>query len=267
MSVKLERLSSPLGEAVMVTVPLDYQKGVYNTYGEVYCPDPFTLRVLKYGMGTYYNGVLSTPSRRDEEGFKIFSEIAGRLEPAFGISIPHKLEDYVVALDKGLALPLYRDHPNFFVRPEAKGFPKFPDLFKKYHEKSFSKKEIGQIENKGFLLEKIIREHQRYEEAKKSLDNVDECKKISARLEDYFECFTELCEQARWYKGIIVEYEEKGLQDVFEFFNYVLRGGNPPGLPKTAQTKKSGRKPTGTDPIETNFINPWDVDPPKIKDE
>lgn len=271
---KIERLNLPIGEADIITVPHNIPNYGMGTYGEVYCTDPFTLRIHRiceraFAVGDVsYKGVLSTPLQKNEEGFKRFSDIAEKLESTFGKSILHKLEDYVATLDRGLGVPLYADHPNFFVRPKAKiGFPKFPDLFKKYNEKSFKRTELRRIEEKGFLLGKVIEEHQMYEETRKSIDNVDKCRIIRHKLDDYFHCFKELCQEGRWYEGLIVEYEEQNLQNVFDFFNYVLRGGNIPNLPNinpASKTQKPEEKPIETKPTEEKFIDPWKIKIPKL---
>lgn len=275
---EIERLILSIGEADVIKARHAIPSYGMGTFIEVYCKDPFTLRVHRtcegaFGVGAVpYKGVLSSPLQESEKGYERFSKIAERLEAAFGKSIPHELEDYVDVLDRGLAVPLYTNHPNFFMKPgERKNFPKFPDLFKKRQKKSFKRNELKKIEEKGFLMKKIIEEHHKYEEAKKLIGNVNKSKKIRRRLNDYFDCFQEICGDGRWYQGLVLEYEEQNLENVFDFFGYVLEGGDIPNLPNTNpinKTQEPKEEPVEIESTETNFVDPWKIKIPKLdKDE
>ena len=86
---KIEELNLPIGKIDLIILSHVIESYGNGTYGEVYCEEPYKLRVhrnceVAFGMGVLpYKGVLSTILQDDEEGFKRFSKIAERLELEF----------------------------------------------------------------------------------------------------------------------------------------------------------------------------------------
>tara|TARA_Y100000310_G_scaffold265343_1_gene276334 strand:- start:3787 stop:4587 length:801 start_codon:yes stop_codon:yes gene_type:complete len=256
---KIERLNLPIGEANMITIPpgIVYSHDDTETYGEVSCADPFILRISReYHLNTKtngpYRGVLRKPLQKGEEGFKSFSEIAEILEQVFGESVPHGYDDYGNALHKGLCakIPLanlglssYHMYPSLCVNPKQEEYynkETTPKLMSLFHTIG-----LRRIDEKGFLLGKIIKEHERLERAEESIDNVNKRRKIKRNLTDYINCFVDVCKYQSLSKGIFVEYVSEELQDVFDFFEYVLIGDNIPDLPNVnpaRQTQKPEEK-------------------------
>jgi hypothetical protein len=119
-----------------------------------------------------------------------------------------------------------------------------------------------------FILDKCVRNYKKLEAMSSTVGNQRTFSKLSKKLDNYFGVLENMFLFTKHQRGFSITYDSPNRDNVINFFDYVLEGGNAPQLPNP-QTKvkkpKEKEEPIETQPAETNFINPWEVEVPKLE--
>jgi hypothetical protein len=128
------------------------------------------------------------------------------------------------------------------------------------------------LRDPNYMLNNFLQDYQKLEAMGSSVGNQKKFAKQSKLADRHFGVLEDLFPFTQHQKGFSLTYDSQNREDVLNFFSYVLQGGNTPQLPNS-QARVS--KPTENEkveikPVQTNFINPWGIEIPKIggkKDE
>ena len=120
-----------------------------------------------------------------------------------------------------------------------------------------------------YILNKFIQNYQRLEAMGTSVENQRQYAKQSKKVDRYFGVLKSMFPFTKHQRGFSITYDSPNRDNVISFFDYVLEGGNVPQLPnpRTGVKNKKPRiqkEPVKIEPVETNFINPWEVQIPKL---
>jgi len=118
-----------------------------------------------------------------------------------------------------------------------------------------------------YILNKFMQNYQRLNIMTLS---VGQYAKQSKKADRHFGVLEDMFPFTKHQKGFSITYDAPDRDNVIRFFDYVLEGGNAPQLPNS-QTRvknkklKAQKKPVEIEPVETNFINPWEAQIPKLE--
>lgn len=119
------------------------------------------------------------------------------------------------------------------------------------------------------ILNKFMQNYQRLDAMGSSVGNQRQYTKQSKELNRHFRILEDMFPFAKHQRGFSITYDSPNRDNIISFFDYVLGGGNAPQLPNPQARVKDKKpkiqeKPIETVPVETNFINPWEVQIPKL---
>jgi len=119
------------------------------------------------------------------------------------------------------------------------------------------------------ILEKFMQNYQRLDAMGSSVGNQNQYAKQSKKADRHFGVLEDMFPFTKHQRGFSVTYDSPNRDNIISFFDYILEGGNAPQLPNPqARAKdkkpKTQEKPVEIEPVETNFINPWEVQIPKL---
>jgi len=118
-----------------------------------------------------------------------------------------------------------------------------------------------------YILDKFMQNYQRLDTMTLS---VGQYEKQSKKADRHFGVLEDMFSFTKHQKGFSITYDAPDRDNVIRFFDYVLEGGNAPQLPNS-QTRvknkklKAQKKPVEIEPVETNFIKPWEAQIPKLE--
>ncbi len=265
----VEEFTLPMGRAVLITPP-----GL-ESYGEVYCEKPWMLRMHRYNQASAYQGFLVSPSEATNYGYQRFKELTDRLTHFSGRHIPNDRQDYVTCLNNGLNEKLGAGL-SLLVNFSSGGLvPKFRDLFVKYHMKHFKPWELLSLNKPGFLVGKFTTTLESYKKLLPDLTKVEKSQKLLRRLYSYSDLATDFCKEARFLKGIVVEYCHPDRDNILQFMGYLLGENSAPSStpvstpfhsPSAPAAPRNHSEPGIEEKLNVHDIpNPWDIDIPKIE--
>lgn len=125
----------------------------------------------------------------------------------------------------------------------------------------------GKLRNPNYMLGKFMQNYQRLDAMGLNVGNQKEYAKQSKKADRYFRVLKDIFPFTEYRKGFSITYDSPNRDNVISFFDYVLEGGNVPQLfnsQTNVQRTKSQEKLVETNPIETDFINPWKIEIPKL---
>ncbi|MHA1865242.1 MAG: hypothetical protein ACTSWZ_01940 [Candidatus Heimdallarchaeaceae archaeon] len=117
------------------------------------------------------------------------------------------------------------------------------------------------------ILGKFMQNYQRLDAMGSSVGNQNQYAKQSKKADRHFGVLEDMFPFTKHQRGFSITYDSPNRDNVISFFDYVLEGGNVPQLPNPqakVQKPKTQEKPVEIEPVETNFINPWEVKIPKL---
>jgi hypothetical protein len=167
--------------------------------------------------------------------FSMYSTTVPIMEAAFGV-IPAMESKY------GWCGPLY-----------ALGFLPTRGIYKKKLEKA------------DYMLDKFIKDYVIINKVNKFTGDKNKLSKQNRLAEKHLGILEELFPYTSNQKGFSITYSNPDRERVVNFFDYLLNGGNVPQLqsPNTAKEKAKIEKKED----KPNFINPWEINIPKMKGE
>jgi len=125
------------------------------------------------------------------------------------------------------------------------------------------------LENPDYILDKFIKNYTKLEEMGNSVGNQKIFSKQSKFADRHLSVIEELFPFTEHQKGFSINYDSPNREDVVDLFNYILKGGNVPKISKKKgnkeKTAKSNTEKVNVKPVKTNFINPWEIEVPKIE--
>ena len=127
----------------------------------------------------------------------------------------------------------------------------------------------NKLRQPNYILNKFMRNYQRLDAMGTNVGNQRQYAKHSKKADRHFGVLEDMFPFTKHQRGFSITYHSPNRDNVINFFDYVLEGGNAPQLPNPwARAKdkkpKTQEKPVEIEPVETNFINPWDVKIPKL---
>ncbi|MEK6733920.1 MAG: hypothetical protein AABY27_02300 [Pseudomonadota bacterium] len=132
----------------------------------------------------------------------------------------------------------------------------------------------GKLRNPDYMLGKFMQNYQKLdviEQLHLQSPSVNSSKKLlaqSKKTDRHFGVLEDIFLFTKHQRGFSINYDSPNRNNIISFFNYILEGGNIPKLPNfqaVANNKtKVQEKPAEIKPVETSFINPWEVQIPKL---
>jgi hypothetical protein len=125
----------------------------------------------------------------------------------------------------------------------------------------------SKMRNPNYMLGNFMQNYQRLDAMGSSVGNQKEYAKQSKKADRHFGVLEDMFPFTKHQKGFSITYDSPDRDNILNFFDYILEGGNAPQLPSPqAKAKKPREKKESieTQPVETNFINPWEVQIPKL---
>lgn len=138
------------------------------------------------------------------------------------------------------------------------------------------------IKNPNYMLGKFMQNYQRLdamEQSHQHSPSVKSAKMIQSqgkKADRHFGFLEDMFPFTRHQRGFSITYDSPDRDNIINFFDYVLEGRNTPQLPNpqardffypytpNIQKPETQEKPVEIEPAETNFINPWEVQIPKL---
>jgi hypothetical protein len=120
------------------------------------------------------------------------------------------------------------------------------------------------------ILDKFMKNYQKLDAMESVIGNKKQYAKQIKKADRHFGVLEDMFPFTENQRGFSITYDSPDRDDVISFFDYVLEGRNAPQLPNSqarvrGKEPKTQEKPTETGPSETDFINPWEVEIPKLR--
>lgn len=119
--------------------------------------------------------------------------------------------------------------------------------------------------NPNYVLDRFMENYQKLETVTNTIGNQKQFSKLLKKVDRHYGMIQELFPYTTNQKGLSIYYRNPDREKVVELFSYLLEGGNVPQLTiQTKVTKKQKQEPIEVQPDQTDFINPWEVEIPRL---